>query len=345
MLLAVEGYWVQAVGSLAGAVAVIQETGPLDLLVTGHTLANGEDGRRVIDALRKKQGSVLRVVLLGGDSLQSAGELQPTPDLRICRKPARADDLLRAIRELLEGRGEVVGAMVSIDEETVALFVHDLRSSLSVIANVLKTCRTEALSASLPNARKILERQIAKSLRMAEDLLAALRPGSALSAIARERVSLTRVIVEAAKDLEVEVQRREQSLTLELPPDELWINGDSLRLGRVMTNLLENASKYSGQGGRLRVSARRSEREVEVRILDDGIGIREEDLPHVFEPYFRSRSSRSGVEDGSGLGLALARRIVELHGGTIQAKSGGPGLGSEFTMRLAGLSESSSRMG
>jgi signal transduction histidine kinase len=111
-----------------------------------------------------------------------------------------------------------------------------------------------------------------------------------------------------------------------------------------MTNVLENASKYSGPGGRVRVSARRSEREVEVWIKDDGIGIRQEDLPHIFEPYFRSPSSKNGVEDGSGLGLALARRIVELHGGTIQAKSDGPGLGSEFTMRLSGLAESSSRM-
>ena len=82
-----------------------------------------------------------------------------------------------------------------------------------------------------------------------------------------------------------------------------------------------------------------------MRIRDNGIGIGQEDLPHIFEPYFRSRSSGRGVQDGSGLGLAVARRIVELHGGTIQAKSDGPGLGTEFTVRLSGLSEPSSRMG
>jgi signal transduction histidine kinase len=343
MLLEVEGYWVQAVGSLAGALAAAHDAPPFDVLVTSFILENGEDGRRVIDALRKSRGGVLRAVLLSGDPSFGACELESTCELRICRKPAQAEDLLDAIRELLEG-GKVVAAKLSVSEETVALFVHDLRSSLSVISNVLNTCRIEALSASVSNARRILDRQITKSLRMAEELLAALRPERTSPVIAGEPVSLTRVIVEAAKDLAVEVQRREQSLTLELPPEELWINGDSLRLGRVMTNVLENASKYSGPGGRVRVSARRSEREVEVWIKDDGIGIRQEDLPHIFEPYFRSPSSKNGVEDGSGLGLALARRIVELHGGTIQAKSDGPGLGSEFTMRLSGLAESSSRM-
>ena len=343
MLLEGEGYWVQAVGSLTEALAVA-DAGPLDILVTGYTLGNGEDGERVIDSLRKRQGGALRAVLVCGDASPGACERRPAPDLRICRKPAQAEDLLGAIRELLEG-GKAVGAMAPVNEEAVALFVHDLRSSLSVISNVLNTCRTEALSVSLPNARMILDRQVMKSLRMAEELLAALRPGGTSAVIAGEPVSLTRVIVEAAKDLEVEMQRRKQLLTLELPPEELWINGDSLRLGRVMTNVLENASKYSGPGGRVRVSARRSEREIEVRIKDDGIGIRQEDLTHIFEPYFRGRSSENAVENGSGLGLALARRIVELHGGTIQAKSDGLGLGSEFTVRLCGLAESSSRMG
>ena len=343
MLLEVEGYWVQAVGSLAAALAAAHDAGRLDVLVTSQALGNGEDGGRVIDALRKRQGGVLKAVLLSGDPSARALELQPRSDLRICCKPAQAEDLLGAIRELLEG-GKAVGAMAPVNEEAVALFVHDLRSSLSVISNVLKTCRTEALSVALPNARKILDRQVMKSLRMAEEMLAALRPRSTSPVLAGEPVSLTRVIVEAAKDLEVEVQRRKQSLTLELPPEELWINGDCLRLGRVMTNVLENASKYSGPGGCVRVSARRSGREVEVQIKDDGIGIRQEDLPHIFEPYFRGRSAKSGAEDGSGLGLALARRIVELHGGTIQAKSDGLGLGSEFTMRLGGLSDCSSRM-
>lgn len=342
MLLEVEGYWVQAVGSLAGALAAAHAAGQIDVLVTGYTLGNGEDGGQVIDALRKGHRA-LKVVLLSGDLSLGACELQATRDLRICRKPAEAEELLTAIRELLQG-GNAVGPMPPVNEETVALFVHDLRSSLSVISNVIKTCRTDALSTSLPNARKILDRQVNKGLRMAEDLLAVLRPSGASPNIAREPVNLTRVIVEAAKDLEVDVQRREQSLTLELPPDELWITGDSLRLGQVITNVLENASKYSRQGGRVRVSARRSGREVEVRIRDNGIGIRQEDLSHIFEPYFRSRSSGSGVEDGSGLGLTLARRIVELHSGTIQAKSDGPGLGTEFIVRFVGLPEPSSQI-
>jgi signal transduction histidine kinase len=80
----------------------------------------------------------------------------------------------------------------------------------------------------------------------------------------------------------------------------------------------------------------------EIRIRDNGIGIHPKDLPHIFEPYFRSRSSRCGAQDGSGLGLALAQRLVELHGGTIQAQSDGPGLGTALTVRLPALSEPSS---
>lgn len=338
MLLDVEGYRVEAVASLEGAFEAANIAGRIDILVIGYSLANGENGAQVIDALRTVQGDRLKAVLLTGDTSIVTCRLPSDPGFRIGCKLSRAKDLLTLIRESLE-EAKVAGAKLSVDEEVAALVVHDLRSSLSVISNVLKTCRAEALSVSVPNAGEILARQIKKSLRMAEDLLAAHWLSCAQATVEYEPVSLTKVIVEAAKDLDVEMLRREQSLALKLPRDELWIRGDALRLGQVVTNILENASKYSGRGGRIWLSARRVERQAEVRIRDNGIGIPSEDLPHIFEPYFRSRSSRCGAQDGSGLGLALARRLVELHGGTIQAKSDGPGLGTVFTVRLSVLAE------
>jgi signal transduction histidine kinase len=222
-------------------------------------------------------------------------------------------------------------------EDVAALVVHDLRTSLGVISNVLKTCRVEPLAAYLPDANEIVDRQIKKSLRMAEDLLSVLRFSGAQPSVEHEPVSLTRIIVEIARDLDPEMRGREQSLSLELARDEVWTRGDSLRLGQVLTNILENASKYSRRGGRIWLSIHRVERLAEIRVRDNGLGIDSEDLQHIFEPYFRSRSSRSGAQEGNGLGLALARRLVELHGGTIEAKSDGPGLGTEFTVRLSAL--------
>lgn len=341
MLLEAAGYRVEAVGSLEDALEAARVAGRIDLLVTGYVVGSRESGTRVLEALRAAQGGILKAVLLTGDASTVTCRLRPDPDLRICCKPARAQDLLTMIAELLE-EAEVSGARGSVDEQAAALVVHDLRSSLSVISNVLKSCRAEALSASLPNAGEILARQITKSLRMADDLLTILCLDCAQPTLERRPVSLTRVIVEAAKDLEPEIRRREQSLSLDLPGDELRIRGDSLRLGQVVTNILENASKYSGRGGCIGLSTQRVGRSAEIRIRDNGIGIHPKDLPHIFEPYFRSRASRCGAQDGSGLGLALARRLVELHGGTIQAQSDGPGLGTALTVRLPALSEPSS---
>jgi signal transduction histidine kinase len=224
-----------------------------------------------------------------------------------------------------------------VNEDVAALVVHDLRTSLSVIYNVLKTCRVEPLAAYLPDASEIVNRQIKKSLRMAEDLLSVLRFSGAQPSVEHEPVSLSRIIIEIARDLDPEMRGREQSLSLELARDEVWTRGDSLRLGQVLTNILENASKYSRRGGRIWLSVHRVERLAEIRVRDNGLGIDSDDLQHIFEPYFRSRSSRAGAQEGSGLGLTLARRLVELHGGTIEVKSDGPGLGTEFTVRLSAL--------
>lgn len=362
MLLEVEGYRVDAVDCLQAALRAADMAGRVEVLVTGCILGSGEKGTQVIDALRKAQGGRLKAVLLTGDA-SAACRLRRRSGVEIAITPLRAEDLFTLLRKLLStgasvpngpgagidgksrgcrggrasrpvGQVNVPTARPPVNAEVAALVVHDLRSSLGIISNVLKTCPAEVLSARLPHATQILQRQITKSLRMSDDLLEVFRLGGAAAMLKREPVSLTRVIVEVAQDLDLDMRRREQSLSLELPRDEVWVRGDVVRLGQVVTNILENAGKYSGRGGRIRVGVLRVGRLAEMQVRDNGIGVHPEDLPHIFEPYFRSRSSRRGAQEGSGLGLALARRIVELHGGTIEAKSDGPGSGSEFTVRL-----------
>jgi signal transduction histidine kinase len=330
MLLESEGYRVEAVASLEEALEAARRAGSYDAFVTDDPLP--------IEPLAALLERPLKGVLVT-DDLPGTGNalLRSDVTMRVTRGALRAEDLLLPLRELI---GERTGPAASVDGgDTAALIVHELRSSLAVISNVLETCRTEALSARLPNAREILGRQIRKIARMADDLLEA-QESSRVQRLQRcEPVSLARVIVEVVQDLGPQIRRRDQSLVLELPHDALRVGGDAVRLGQVVTNIVENASKYSGAGDRISISLRRTGRFAEMRVRDCGIGIRSEDLPHIFTPRFRCRSPESSAREGSGLGLALARRLIELHGGTIEARSAGPGEGSEFTVRLAALPE------
>jgi signal transduction histidine kinase len=331
MLLESEGYRVEAVASLEQALEAARRAGSFDAIVTDDPLP--------IEPLAALLGRPLKGVLVTDDPPRTGNALlRSDVTMRVTRGALRAEDLLLPLRELI---GERTGPAASVGGgDAAALIVHELRSSLAVISNVLETCRTEALSARLPNAREILGRQIRKIARMADDLLEA-QESSRVQRLQRcEPVSLARVIVEVVQDLGPQIRRRDQSLVLELPHDALRVGGDAVRLGQVVTNIVENASKYSGAGDRISISLRRTGRFAEMRVRDCGIGIRSEDLPHIFTPRFRCRGPQSSAREGSGLGLALARRLIELHGGTIEARSAGPGEGSEFTVRLAALPES-----
>jgi signal transduction histidine kinase len=318
MLLQAEGYGVEAVASPEDALEAARRAGSFDVLITDNPSATS--------ALAQVLDSPLKGVVVTDE--RAGGML--------------AEELLQPLRQLLSpGAAVPIGPAAGrpVEADTAALIVHELRSSLAVISNVLESCRTGILSDRFPNAGEILSRQLRKMARMTDDLLEP-QGHYRVGGLRRcEPVSLTRVVVEAVQDLDPEIRRRDQSLILELPRDAIRVRGDALRLGQIVANIVQNASKYSGAGDRISISLRRTGGLAELRVRDRGIGIRREDLPHIFTPYFRSRGPQSSAREGSGLGLALARRLIELHGGTIEAQSAGPGEGSEFTVRLAALPE------
>jgi CheY-like chemotaxis protein len=130
------------------------------------------------------------------------------------------------------------------------------------------------------------------------------------------------------------VARRQHRLVVALPPEPLTVDGDPVRLAQVVTNLLQNAAKYTPDGGEIRIAVQAVDECVEIRIRDNGAGITPESMPHIFELFVQDERPLSRSQGGLGIGLTMVRRLVELHGGTVEARSAGAGQGSEFTVGL-----------
>ncbi|HVS78140.1 MAG TPA: HAMP domain-containing sensor histidine kinase [Steroidobacteraceae bacterium] len=214
------------------------------------------------------------------------------------------------------------------------MIAHELRSPLAVMSNVLRVCRASIVPKGMPAAEDVLNRQVNRALRLVNDLMDLTRVSEQPLRLDPGPVDLGRVALNAVEDLEQEIQAREQALVLELAAEAVWVRGDAARLEQIVGNLLENSSKYSPDGARITLSLAREEDRAVLRVRDEGAGISAEDLQHIFEPYFRGGGSAHAGRDGLGLGLTLTRRLVQMHGGTIEAKSPGAGCGSEFTVRL-----------
>lgn len=222
-------------------------------------------------------------------------------------------------------------------EEIVAMVLHELRTPLHVMQNALSLCPAAAGPPQAIAARQLLGRQLGKAIRLLEDLtdMAALTRGIALGDA--ERVDLAELVRGEAAELEERHRGRKTALTLELPPNGLWVRGSRLRLSQVVANLLDNSVKYSPIGGWITAHLWREPPLGVLSIRDGGAGIRPEDLDRIFDPFFRGRTSAGAPGEGFGLGLALVKRLVELHGGSIAVRSEGEGRGSEFTVRLPAI--------
>ena len=191
-----------------------------------------------------------------------------------------------------------------------------------------------ATPTSIEQARSMMERQVGQMVRLMDDLLDISRITSGKMQLRKERVELAAVVqsaVEASRPL-IEAQAHE--LTVTLPPEPVYLDADPTRLAQVFSNLLNNAAKYTEKGGHIWLTAERQGGEVVVSVRDTGIGIAAEHLPHIFEMFSQVDPALERSQGGLGIGLALVRGLVELHGGTVEARSGGLGMGSEFIVRL-----------
>jgi CheY-like chemotaxis protein len=187
---------------------------------------------------------------------------------------------------------------------------------------------------ALASARDVMERQLNSLVRLVDDLLEMSRITSGSLELKREPVELSSVVRNATETSEPVIQAGRHRLDISLPGEPLWIEGDPVRLAQILSNLLNNAAKYTPDGGMLALTARRADDWVELMVRDNGIGIAPEGLARIFDMFSREGRGVGRAEGGLGIGLTLSRRLAEMHGGTIEARSPGEGLGSEFVVRL-----------
>ena len=220
-------------------------------------------------------------------------------------------------------------------DEFLAILAHELRNPLAPLRSGLELLQlVENEPAVAVQARTMMERQFAHLVRLIDDLLDVSRISRGRITLRRERVLLDRVlenVVESARPL---MARESHDLKVQLPGEPLALDADAARLQQIFINLLDNAAKFTQGGGHIRLSATRHGDEVVVTVSDDGIGIDPGRLSEIFELFTQVDQSLEKMRNGLGIGLSLAKGLVELHGGSIQVHSDGPGRGSEFVVRL-----------
>ena len=228
-------------------------------------------------------------------------------------------------------------------DEFLAMLAHELRNPLAPISSAAQLLRV--LFADVPRIRDVsgvISRQVAHMTHLVDDLLDVSRVTRGLVTINQTTVELGAVLREAAEQIKPVIDARKHSLTLEIAPEALTVCGDRTRLVQVAANLLNNAAKYTPDGGVLHVSLARRDRMAVLQVRDNGIGIGADLLPVVFDLFTQAERTPDRAQGGLGLGLALVKKLVELHGGAVEAHSAGQGQGSTFTVRLPLLAASGS---
>jgi CheY-like chemotaxis protein len=218
-------------------------------------------------------------------------------------------------------------------DEFLATLAHELRNPLAPLRTAAYLLNSPALGeGARRDAQQMIERQVAHLTRLVDDLLEVSRVTLGRIELLRENMSIALVVEHAVEAARPAIEEGGHRLQLELPEAPLWVDADLVRLSQVFTNLLTNAARYTPAGGRITVRVYPKGDDVIVSIRDTGIGIAPEMLGHVFEMFVQLPHGDRAHHGGLGIGLALSKRLVELHGGSIEARSQGEGRGSEFVV-------------
>ena len=223
--------------------------------------------------------------------------------------------------------------------EFMATLAHELRNPLAPIRNALDLLGMSTLGSEEEGMRVLMDRQVSQLIRLIDDLLDISRIGRGKIVLHRKVVDLRAVVETAVEASSTHIQEKGQALKLEFCSDEMWVNVDPTRITQVVSNLLNNASRYSDTGGVIKLSLETEHKSGELgtarmTIMDNGIGISEERLSEIFQMFAQVDDSLGRGQAGLGIGLTLVKTLVELHQGTVVAQSNGVGKGSEFTVRI-----------
>jgi signal transduction histidine kinase len=220
-------------------------------------------------------------------------------------------------------------------DEFLAMLSHELRNPLAPIRNAVEVIRRVAPpDATLTMARDVIDRQARLLARLVDELLDVSRISQGKIVLRKEPVELAKVLAQSLEIVRPLVESRGQRLSVEITPRPVWLSGDGARLAQIFSNLLNNACKYTQEGGRIRLSASAEDGEARIVVEDDGPGIDAELLPRVFELFVQGERGLDRGQGGLGIGLTLVKRLVELHHGQVAAYSAGAGRGSAFTVCL-----------
>jgi len=243
---------------------------------------------------------------------------------------ARLFDELRAARAEADARRrEAVSANRSKDQ-FLAVLGHELRNPLAPIVMSLELMKRKGDDS---RERVVIDRQVRHMRRLVDDLLDVSRIMSSKATLAKEPLDVAHVVTSAIDLVSPLLESQQHTVTVRVEPG-VRVEGDAVRLAQVMSNLLNNSAKYSPPGAAIGVDAYREGGEVVLKVRDDGIGIDPEMLPRIFDPFVQQPQALDRAQGGLGLGLAIVRGLVHLHGGKVSAHSDGPGRGSEFVVRL-----------
>jgi PAS domain S-box-containing protein len=220
-------------------------------------------------------------------------------------------------------------------DEFLALLAHELRNPLAPIRYALASVKSAALTpAQRTHAEQVIERQVANMSRLLDDLLNVSRVSMGKLALKKQHTELKAVLDAAVEAAQPSLDAKGHALSISLPSEPVFLVADPMRLAQVFSNLLINSAKYTDAGGRIEISAGADGEKVMVRVRDNGIGIPSEMLPRLFAPFFQGDAVPWRAEGGLGIGLSLARGLLSLHGGSIEAFSAGANKGSEFVVQL-----------
>jgi two-component system, sensor histidine kinase len=220
-------------------------------------------------------------------------------------------------------------------DEFLAMLSHELRSPLASIHYGMGVMGRQVGNASTQQRMQaLIERQLRRMTHLVDELLDVSRITSGRLHLQPERLDLRDVVSHAIETLEPDLAERNHRLSTALPDTPVWLDGDPSRLEQVFVNLLANASRYTDAGGELAVWIHTKDGQAVVRVRDSGIGIAPDALPHIFDLFKQAHEADPRSKAGLGVGLAVVRNLIELHGGSVTAGSAGTGRGSEFTVRL-----------
>lgn len=308
-------------------------------LVTAESILQDAEARLAIWLRSQPNWSDLPLIVLtpsGEDSPKMLAALDAVGQMTLMKRPVQVSSLVSTVRSAMRDRRRQY-AVRDADrkkDDFIALLAHELRNPLAPIRNGLQVLRLTQDEKVRDSSQTMMDRQLGHMVRLIDDLLDISRISRNKMELRRTRILLSDVISSAVETARPPIDAAKHELTVSLPPEAIYLDADLTRLAQVFSNLLTNSAKYTDPGGRIWMEATVEGNTVVVAVRDTGIGIPDASLATIFDMFSQVDRSIERSTGGLGIGLALVKGLVEMHGGTVTVQSDGDGGGTEFFVRL-----------